>query len=402
MLTETKNLPNSRVKLTITANAHQFRHAFGHELENVSKGVTIQGFRAGKAPAAKVIEKVGRQRIEAEAIDHTISEVYFEAMQDAKLVPVEPPKVEVKEYVAPADDAADDTKVLTFTVEVDVIPKVKIDGYEKIKIKNHEKPFVKDDEVEKTIEYLRKQQATLKEGEPATVLEDGMWADLGYEGSVGGVKRTDMKNEHHPLVIGEGQLIPGFEEALIGMKIGEKRTIHPTFPKDYSSSELAGKKADFEVTLHELKRVELPEKDEKFAETFGHDSYEKLVEAIKKNLHEEKEQESKQKLEEEVLDQLLKVAKFETPQSLIEQELERMFNDSRERLAKMNFQWDTYLQQVGKTADQIKEEMRPQAEKNVRIGLALGKLMEEEKLEGKENAGRLAVDKLVEIATKGK
>jgi trigger factor len=399
MLTKTEKLPNSRVKLTIEATAAQFRHGFDHELEHAAKEVTIPGFRAGKAPAAKAIEKIGRQRIEASAIDHVISEVYYEAMQEAKLVPVQPPVVKVESYVAPTDKTPEDETVLTFTIEVDVIPSVSVEGYKKIKIKKAEEPQVKEDEVEKTIDYLRKQQATLTEAEKDATLEMEMWADIGYEGSVGGVKRTDMKNEHHPLVIGEGQLIPGFEEAIVGMKVGDKRTIDVTFPKEYHSSELAGKKAKFDVEVHELKRVTLPEKDAKFAESFGHDSYDKLIEAIKQNIHEEKTQESRQKIEEEVLDELLKVAKFDTPASLIEQELDRMFAESRERLTKMNFQWDAYLSQVGKTADEVKEEMRPQAEKNVKIGLALGKVIDEEGIDSKENAGRMAVDRLVEIAT---
>ena len=402
MLKEKKSLPNSRIKLTATATAAEFRHAFDHELEDISKDVSLPGFRPGKAPKAKVLAHVGRQRVEASAIDHAISHVYYDTIKEAQVVPVENPTINVEKYEAPGEKDADDKEVITFTVEVDVLPEVKLDGYKKIKLKKPAEPKIEEDEVKKVIEYLLKQKASLKVAEKEVALAEGMWADIGYEGSIEGVKRTDMKNEHHPLVIGEGQLIPGFEDAIIGMKVGEKRTISVIFPKDYQASELAGKKAQFDVEIHELKEVVLPAKDAAFAKDFGHSSFEKLEAAIKENLHEEKAQESRQQLEEQVLEQLLKLAHFETPSSLIEQERNRMFGESQERLQQMNFNWETYLSQVKKTAEEVKEEMRPQAEKNVKVGLALGKVIQEEGLKEGENAGREAINRLMEIATADK
>lgn len=400
MITDKKSLPNSRLKLTMVANAAQFRHAFAHELEHVRGDVSIPGFRPGKAPDQKVIERVGRQRIEAGAIDHAISDVYFEDLREAKIVPVANPSINVEKYEAIDETTADDKEVLTFTAEVDVLPEVKIDGYKKLRLKKAaDKPVIADEEVEKVIEYLRKQKATLNEVPKDTELKNEMWADLGYEGEVDGIKRDDMKNEHHPLVIGEGQLIPGFEEQILGMKAGEERIITVTFPKDYHAKELSGKKAQFTVTVHEIKEVVLPEKDEKFAADFGHPSFEKLEAAIRENLHTEKEQETRQKTEEEAIDLLLGVTKVELPQSLVEQEMDRMFEESKERLGKMNFNWETYLSQVGKTSEEIKEEMRPQAERRVNVGLALGKLMEEEGLNDQKDAGRVAIDRLLEIVS---
>lgn len=400
MLKEKKNLPNSRVKLTITASAAQFQHAFDHELENIAKDVNLPGFRPGKAPKAQVLERVGRARVEAEAIEHVVADTYMETLQEAKLIPVEQPRIAVEKYEAPTEITKDDDVVVTYTAECDVIPEVKIDGYKKIHIKHKEQePVIAEDEVTKVTDFLRKQRATLKEADKDTTLAMGMWADIGYEGSVKGVKRDDMKNEHHPLMLGDGQLIPGFEEQLVGMKVGEERTIHVTFPKEYHAKELAGQKAEFTVKLYELKNVELPVIDNAFAKEYGHDTVDALLKAIRDNLHQEKKEESRQKIEEEVLEQLLKLAKFETPKALVEQELERMYKESKERLSSMNFDWNTYLAQVKKTEEELREEMRPQAEKHVKIGLALGKLMEEEGLQDKEGSGRQAVDRLVEMAT---
>ncbi|MCC2631491.1 MAG: tig [Patescibacteria group bacterium] len=399
MLTEKKKLPNSRLKLTITATAAQFKHAFDHELEHISKDVSMPGFRPGKAPAQKVLEKVGRQRVEAGAIDHAISDAYFEVLREEKITPVQNPSVDVEKYEAPNENTKDDDAIITFTAEVDVLPEVKIDGYEKIKLKKNDVPVIEEEEVQKVVDYLLKQRATLKEVPAETELKNEMWADLAYEGSVDGVSREDMKNERHPLVIGEGSLIPGFEEQILGMKTGEERTIEVTFPKDYHASELAGKKAKFEVKVNEMKEVSLPATDEKFAEEYGHPTFEKLKEAIRENLHQEKEQESKQKIEQDVVEELMKIAKFETPQSLVEQELNRMFKESQDRLVGMNFNWETYLAQVKKTAEEVKEEMRPQAEKNVRIGIALGKVIESEGIKDDGEAGKKALELLIQRAT---
>ncbi|MBU6389311.1 trigger factor [Patescibacteria group bacterium] len=399
MITHKKVLPHSRIQLTVTVSADQFRHAFDHELNEYTKSVSLPGFRAGKAPKAKVLEQVGRPRIEAAALDHAISHVYYEAVQEADIRPVEGPEVTIEKYETPSDSADPSGVVATFKVEVDVMPEVKIDGYKKIKIKPEPEKPVAEDEVEKVITYLRKQQAALVEVEEDGALEEGMWADIAYEGSVGGVKRPDMANKNHPLVIGEGQLIPGFEDQIIGMKKGEKKKITVTFPKEYHAKELAGKKAEFEVAVNELKRVNLPEKDADFAKRFGHSTFSELEKAIRESIVEEKRQESRQKQEQEVLDQLLKLAKFDLPQSLVKQEMERMYAEAQERLSKMNFDWDAYLEQVKKTADQVREETRPQAEKNVRIGLALGKVVEAEGLAESEQAAQQAVERLYEIAT---
>lgn len=399
MVTQKKMLPGSRIKLTITATADQFRQAFDKELESVGKTVQVAGFRAGKAPKAQVLQKAGQRRVEAGALDILLSDAYFSAVKEEKLVPVAGPDINITEYTAPDDSTEGDKAVLTFTAEVDIVPEVDVSGYKKIKLKKPSAPEVKEDEVERVIEYLRKQQASTKEVDKDASLQNGMWADIAYEGSVGGVKRSDMANKNHPLVIGEGQLIPGFEEGIIGMKQGEEKTITLTFPKDYHSQEVAGKKAEFKVSINEMKEMLLPEKDDAFAANFGHKTFAELEKAIRQNLHDEKDEQSRKELEEQVVEQLLKVAKLEVPVSLVEQELERMYTDAKKRLEGMNFQWDTYLSQTGKTVEQIREEMRPQAEKNVRVGLALGKVIQEEKIEDKERAGQIALDRLIELAT---
>lgn len=381
MLSKKELLPKSRIKLTIKAQAGQFRQAFEKCAELIGQKVKVEGFRPGKAPKAKVIEQVGRSYLETEALEEILQQTYHAALHEAQVVPTQVADIKIVEFKTPSEAAADEETILTFTAETDIYPQVKIDGYQKIRIKKKEEPEVKEDEVERVLEYLRKQRASVKEVGEEAVVKEGIWIEIGYEGSVDGVKRTDMINKNHPLVVGEGQLIPGFEEEIKGMKKGEVRTFAITFPKDYHAKELAGKKAEFTVRINEMRELVLPELDPEFAKAFGHDSMEELTQAIRANLKEEKEQESRQKVEEEVLDQLVKIAKIDLPGSMVEQELERMFAETKERLEKMQFNWETYLSQTGKTIDSLREEMRPQAEKRVRTGLALGQLIKEENLQ---------------------
>ncbi len=401
MITSRKDLPKSRVKLTITASAAQFHHAFQHELETVAKDTKIEGFRPGKAPAPKVLAQVGRQRIEASALDHALSDAYYDAMQEAKLVPVSNPKVDITEFTAPADDAKDDAVAVTFEVEVDIVPEVTVKGYEKIRVKTPNLEEVKEADMEEVLAELRRQRARLEPAAADVKVVNDMWAEITFDGSVGGVKREDMHSDAHPVIVGKGQLIPGFEDAMQGMKAGEKKTFKITFPKDYHATELAGKEAEFTVGINELKEMVMPELNDEFAVSYGQKDFAGLKEMVKGNLEQERKDKQNADLEEAILTELLKIVKVEVPESLVEQETERVITENKERFQRMQVSWEQYLAEVKKTEDEVKADIRPQAEKNVKIGLSLGKIISEEGIDASSaKAMREAMDKLIEIATK--
>lgn len=383
-----KNLPESRVKLTIPVTAAQFRPAFEKELEAVAKDIRIEGFRQGKAPLPRVLATVGRQRVEAGALDRALNEAYQDALKQENIVPVTQPEITVDSYTAPAEDAEDSLQVASFTAELDVLPEVSIKGYDRMKVKAPKAVEVTKKDVDDVFDYLRKQAAKLEDTKEGVAIAKGMWADIGFKGSVDGVAREDMNSAHHPLVVGEGQLIPGFEEELIGMKKGEEKTFTVTFPKDYHAKELQAKKAEFTVTIHEIKDMLLPALDAEFAQKFGHDSIEKLEKAVRENLEQERAQEQQMKLEEVVVEELLKSAKFDVPHSLVHQEEHRLMEETMKRSGGQPL------------SEELKKQVGIQAPKNVRIGLALGKVIELEKITDKEKPMRLAMDRLIEIATR--
>jgi len=383
-----KNLPNSRVLLTVPVTVAHFKPAFQKELEAVATDIKVEGFRPGKAPLPKVLASVGRQRVEAGALDRALNTAYAEILKQENLTPVTQPEVNVVEYTAPQEDAPETEQVAVFTAELDIIPEVSIKGYEKIRVKAPKRIEVGQKDVDDVIDYLRKQSAKLQDLPEEAKAAKGMWADINFHGSVNGVAREDMHSHNHPLVIGEGQLIPGFEDHLIGLKKGEEVTFDITFPKEYHSAELKGKKAQFTVKINELKDVQLPAIDVTFAKQFGHDSVEKLEKSIRDNLEQERDEEQKTNLENLVIEDLLKVAKFEVPASLVTQEKNRLTQETEKRLGGQPMN------------DELRKQVDEQSEKNVRIGFSLGKIIELEKLVDGEMAMRTALDRLIEIATK--
>lgn len=400
IISSKKKLPKSQISLTISVQAKDFRHAFEAEAREAGERTKITGFRPGKAPIAKVVEQIGRKTIEAGAIDHALNHAYMEALAQEKIIPVSQPDVKLTSFNAPSDEDTDDKEALKFDLTVDVLPEVNVSGYKKLHVKTPQKEGVKKDELDKVVDYLKKQQASLKEVDAEVPAAKDMWVEIGYEGSIGGVKRTDMANKQHPLIIGEGQLIPGFEDQLIGMKKGDEKTFDIVFPKDYQAKELAGKKAQFTVKLNDLKEVILPAEDETFAKQFGHNNFSDLLEAIEKDLVKEKEAQYKGEVEKLVAEAAIKMFRFDLPSSLVERETERLVNESKERLVQMKLDWNTYLAQTGQTEEKVKEEIAAQAEKNVRIGLILGEIMKEEGIKESEKAGREAMDTLINISTK--
>lgn len=384
-----KNLPGSRIRLTIPVTVAVFKPAFEAELADIAKDIRIEGFRPGKAPLSKVLAQVGRQRVEAGALDRALNVAYGNALKEENIVPVAQPQVSIEEYTAPAEGAADTDVVAVFTAEADILPDVSVKGYDRIRVKQPELIKVTDKDVDEVLAHLRKQQAKLIELKDDAVAAKGMWADIGFEGSVGGVARQDMKSEHHPVTLGENTLIPGFEDEVIGMKKGEQKTFDITFPKDYHAKELQGKKAQFTVTLHELKDMQLPPVDDMFAKKFGLKTAEELEKGIRDSLEKERTDEQRTKLEEAVLDELLKLSKFEVPASMVEQEEKRLRQNTMARLGGQPL------------PEELAEQVAVQSEKNVKIGLMLGKVIEEEKIAADSpEAMKEAMERLIALATK--
>ena len=406
MQVKKEDLKRGKFKLTIEVEPKDLVKYFNDTYKKLALEVKIDGFRPGKAPRKLVEEAIGQARLLSESLDSAIQISYFRAVQEEKLVPICAPKVAVSKYPTWGLEVTEITEPLIFEAEFEVMPKVELLDYSKIKVKRKEPAKIKDDDVEKIILHLRRQKARFSEiGRGA---ENGDRVEISYEGFIDNVKKDAMSAKNQPFVLGEKTLIPGFEEKIVGMKKDEEKEFEITFPGDYQAKDFApkggpfwaGKTAKFKVKVIDLKKIILPQLDEQFAAGFGRKNIEDLKTAVEKSLHEEIETKAKNELEAEVLEKVLPKLVVEVPDSLIGQETARIISGMEEQIKSRGLSLEKYLESIKKTLPDMQRDLRSQAEKNVKVGFLLGKIIEEEKLDSNDKeAGRKALDILINKVT---
>ncbi len=399
MQTKVDKLKQSKVKLVVTFEPGEMIKYFDHAYHHLASGVTLQGFRPGKAPRALVESSLGVTRILSHALDDAVNESYQKALVQEKLSPISAPAIKINQYPNYGETVEEIKNGFEYEAEFTVLPQISLGDYSKLKVEKPAQEAVKADDVQKILDNLQKQKANFTAiDRPAKM---GDLAEINFDGSVKHVKIDGMVSKHHPVVLGEKTLIPGFEEEVVGMKKGEKKTFKIKFPKDYHAKNLAGKEAEFDVELLELKEVNLPEINDTFAADFGHKTVDELKKAIEKNLELEYEQKNENELEQKVLDKILPLVKADIPDEMTEKEIDRMLADYKAQMEKMGVNFETYLSGMKKTEADIRREMRDAAVKNIKVGLMLGKIVEEQKIDHHdENAGKKAIEHLVSELTK--
>jgi len=390
-----EELKNSRIKLTIEITPAELVKYFRESFEKISKTVKIDGFRAGSAPFKLVEAAAGHNRLYSEGVDNALQKSYPEAVVQEKIMPISQPKVDVKKTPQFSVDADDIKDNFVYEVEVDVMPKVTLGDYRGLKVKEPKKREAKETDIEKIISHLRKQKATFREITKRGV-KKGDRAEIDFEGFLKKVRVDRMCSKNFPMILGESNMIPGFEEKVIGMKKGEEKEFKIKFPAKYHDKEIAGKEAEFKIKLNDAREIILPEVDKSFAESFGQKSVSELKESIKKNLIKEIEVEHKNVVEAMVMEKLLPKLSVDLPTSMIEQELLRMIEAFKKQIETQGMNFEKYLTSIKKSLEDIKKDMTPQAEKNIKIGFILGKVIEEKKYDTKSNeSGKKAIDYLV-------
>jgi trigger factor len=388
-----QNLPKSRIKLTVEVPAEETDKYFAKAYEKLAPSVEIKGFRPGQAPKLMVLESIGYGRYSQTALDIALPEVYYQAITEEKIIPVQPPAISVKEF--------NEGTPFIFDAEVDIVPEIKLCDYKKIHVKHESPKFeVKKEELDKILERLRYQNATFLPADKAAEEKDRI--EIDFEGSIDGVVQENMTSKNHPLILGEGVMIPGFEKELVGMKKGDEREFDIDVPdaKDKNKK----KRAHFKVKMVDIKQVVLPEIDGAFALKFGHEEPEQLIKAISEKLLEEKKLEDHLALEKKVLDKVVSGCKIELPESLIEQEISRRLMQLQEQ---MGPGFPKYLENMGKKMEDIRKELRPSAELSAKTGIILGEIAKEEGLlkpdmkdhKEQEEVIRKTIHKLIDIAT---
>lgn len=392
-----ENLGKSKIKLTIKVSSPEMRGFFDIAYKKLAPNVEVKGFRKGGAPRALTIAAIGENRLNSEILDLALQETYTTALKKENILPIAQPKVNIKVL----KDLTVDTAELEYELEVDVLPEVKIGDYKKLKLKTQnakEEITVKDDEVEHVLSHLSRQKATFKD--ITSPLKEGDRAEINFEGFERGAKIENLSSEHYPVILGSGTLIPDFEKKLIGLKKDDKKEFKVELV-DQKDPKQPKKPIDFKVEVLETQEVILPKIDDTFAKNFEKNTLEDLKKAISDDIILQKKEVQKKNIENQVLEELIKITTIEIPESLIEQETDRQINDIRSKVATMGMTFEKYLENLKKSEEDFRKELRPQSEKMIKIGLALGEVVKAEKIDTKDkDAGKIALEKLIEYTIK--
>lgn len=372
-LKSSKKLETNRYELEIEISKEDFSKAVDKAYGKNIKKISIPGFRRGKAPRAFVEKYYGENIFYEDAINSIYPEAVEEAVKEAKLEVIND-KVDF-DIVEIGKD-----KGLTFKVALTVKPEVNIQNYKGIEIKA-KSVEVTEEEISKELEKQRERNARFIEVTDRAA-KDGDIVVIDFKGSVDGVAFDGGEGTNHSLKLGSKQFIEGFEEQIVGHKKDEDFSINVKFPEDYGAKDLAGKDAVFEIKLHEIKEKELPELDDEFVKDISEfDTLKEYKEDIKAKLLESKETESKNDIDNQIIDKVNGLLEAEIPEAMFENKVNEDINDFARRLQSQGLDMKTYMQYTGLDNEKFKKEFRPMAERQVKLRLALEKISELERLE---------------------
>lgn len=363
--------------LSVSLEGDAWAKAQAKALKKLAEKTEIKGFRKGKAPIDQVKKAVGERELWLNAVEEVAQEALEFGMKETNALPISRPELGVEQLSAEA-------ATLTFTY--DVKPEVTLGQYKDLGIKK-EKVRVTKKEVDAKVEELRHQFAELVLKETGKV-EAKDTAVIDFEGFKGDVAFEGGKGENYSLEIGSNSFIPGFEEAIIGMETGETKDIPLTFPENYHAADLAGQAVVFKVKVNEIKTKQLPEVNDDFAKTVNHHNTETmkdLLEHLEAHLREDKEAEADEKFTNAVLTKVVEGASLEVPQSLINDETDRMVEDFAARLKQQGFTMEQFSQITGQTEAQLREQMTPDAAGKVKVRLVLDAIAQQENLSASDD-----------------
>ncbi|KKR20334.1 MAG: Trigger factor [Candidatus Moranbacteria bacterium GW2011_GWA2_39_41] len=388
-----KKLPKSQIEFEVTVPWSQWEKYLDKAAAEVSEEIKIAGFRPGKAPRKMVEQKVGAGVILNNAVEKAVQKSYVDFIVKEKIDVIGNPAVEIEEIAEGKD--------LVYTVKVAVVPtaELKEDYKKEIKKINAEfaekKTEASEEEIAKELEHIANSRVKLVTVAREIAKDDS--AEIDFTVLVDGVPIEGGTSKKHPLVIGKGVFIPGFEENLIGMKEGEEKEFELKFPAEYHKKDLAGRMATFKVKIGIVQERQTPQIDDEFAKSLG--EFENLA-ALKKNLKEGIEEENSHKLSEEkrtkFLEKIVDSLKVELPEIMIREEVQKMMLEFDQQTQSMGMNIDQYLAHLKKEKKDLEKDWEPQAEKRVKSALALREIVKQEEIKVEASEIELEMNKTVQ------
>ena len=370
MSVKVENLEKNMAKLTVEVDNAEFLKAIDVAYKKNRNKFNLPGFRKGKAPKEMIMKMYGPQVFFEDALNEILDKTYPEAVKESGLEIVSRPEIGVEQI------GMDQNVIYTATVAVK--PEVTLGEYKGVTVEKAETTVSAKEVNEKLAAELEK-NARVVEVEREIKKDD--IATIDFTGSVDGVEFEGGKGEDYPLTIGSGTFIPGFEDQLIGHKAGETVDVKVTFPENYGAKDLAGKEALFVTAIKAVKEKQVPAADDEFAsEVSEFDTLDEYKKDLKKTLKEEKEKAATTTNERNVIAKVVENASVEIPAPMLEAQLDNMLYDYQTRLAQQGIPMDQYLQITGQTVEQIKDQMKESAEKNLKTSLVIEAIMEKENI----------------------
>ena len=368
-----ENGENQQVILTIEASAEDWGKAIADAAKRIAKEVNIPGFRRGKAPRHIIEQRIGKEALIDEAYEKFGPKVFDEAMAEEKL--------ELASYPNFERVQAEEGKPFILKATIAPKPEVTLGEYKGLTIEKKVEP-VTDETVMQHIDKMRDRKAQMVDAPEGAEAQMGDLTTIDFKGFVDGEAFEGGEGSDYPLRLGSGSFIPGFEDQLVGMKVGEERDVKVTFPEDYHSANVAGKEATFHCKLNKLKNKILPELNDAFVQDA---SVFKTVDEQKKDVREKLEKAAESKAENErrvaAIDKAAENAKMDIPEVMVEDRIDQMIQEFAMRLEQQGMKFEQYLQLSGGDMTKLRDQYRETAEKNVRTDLMLEAVAKAEKIE---------------------
>jgi trigger factor len=373
--TTTTELPESRVRVEAEVGPGEVERRIAQAAKALARNLRVPGFRAGKVPAPVVIKRVGREAVLDEAVRESLGGWYRAAIDDAHVVPVGEPEVDLGELPK-------EGQPLKFSIEIGVRPKATLGEYKGLEVGRRD-ANVSDEAVTEEVDKLRERAAKLETVDRAA--QRGDFVVMDFAGSVDGVPFPGGEGRDQMIELGSGRLVPGFEEQLEGAVGGEERTITITFPADYGAPDLASQDAEFAVTVREVKAKQLPELDDDLAAEAGFDTLDELREDIRTRLAEADASRIEAEFREAALDAAVAAATIEVPDALVEARSRELWESMLHSLSHQGINREMYLQISGRSEEETIEQAKPDAEQALRREAVLAAVAEAESLEPSED-----------------
>ncbi len=383
MKVSTENSGNCQAVLTIEAETGELDKSLDEAYHHLVNKVSIPGFRKGKAPRAILVQHIGKENLEEEAFEHLIPQLYKQAIESQKIEPIARPEIEVVQ-----------AEPLVFKAIVSLKPEVKLGDYHSVRLEPHPVMKIAKKEVTAAMEEFRERQGARVPVDRSVELGDLVTMDI--QADVEGKPWLNHKDILYEVNKDSRSPVPGFASHLQGAEKNKEGTFSLAIPDDYPIEEMRGKEGAFKVTVTEIKKKQLPELDDKLAQSAGYDNLVDMKKKVTADLKAKAEAKNRLELGQKALDALVEISEVDYPSILEEEEITGLLRDEAQRFGFKELA--DYLKKTSKTEEELKQELCPIAKKRLIQGLVLGKLAEEEKIEISSSEVDNKVDEIVNDA----